>query len=283
MGRRVKITLLLTPALLVVGVLFAGGLSAAVVQSLGYLPAIGRTEITLDAYREVLGSRDFLDSLLLTVYVAGASTGISTVLAVISALALRNSAGRLSAAIFQLPITIPHLVAAVGIALVVSQTGLGARVAAALGLIGEPSEFPALLYDRYSIGIILTYVWKEVPFITLVVLAALRGVAGELEEVAQTLGANRWQRFWYVVFPVIAPGVVAASLIVFAFTFGAFEVPYLLGQTYPTILPVMAYNEYRSIDLSSRPSAMAINVLIALITALFAAAYLRLGRGLGRG
>ncbi|MDQ3639571.1 MAG: ABC transporter permease subunit [Actinomycetota bacterium] len=283
MGRRVKITLLLAPALLVVGVLFAGGLSAAVVQSLGYLPAIGRTEVTLDAYREVLGSRDFLDSLLLTVYVAGASTGISTVLAVISALALRNSAGRLSAAIFQLPITIPHLVAAVGIALVVSQTGLGARVAAALGMIGEPSEFPALLYDRYSIGIILTYVWKEVPFITLVVLAALRGVAGELEEVARTLGANRWQRFWYVVFPVIAPGVVAASLIVFAFTFGAFEVPYLLGRTYPTILPVMAYNEYRSIDLSSRPAAMAINVLIALITALFAAAYLRLGRGLGRG
>lgn len=283
MGRRVKITLLLAPALLVVGVLFAGGLSAAVVQSLGYLPAIGRTEVTLGAYREVLGSRDFLDSLLLTVYVAGASTGISTVLAVISALALRNSAGRLSAAIFQLPITIPHLVAAVGIALVVSQTGLGARVAAALGMIGEPSEFPALLYDRYSIGIILTYVWKEVPFITLVVLAALRGVAGELEEVARTLGANRWQRFWYVVFPVIAPGVVAASLIVFAFTFGAFEVPYLLGRTYPTILPVMAYNEYRSIDLSSRPAAMAINVLIALITALFAAAYLRLGRGLGRG
>ena len=283
MGRRVKITLLLAPALLVVGVLFAGGLSAAVVQSLGYLPAIGRTEVTLGAYREVLGSRDFLDSLLLTVYVAGASTGISTVLAVISALALRNSAGRLSAAIFQLPITIPHLVAAVGIALVVSQTGLGARVAAALGMIGEPSEFPALLYDRYSIGIILTYVWKEVPFITLVVLAALRGVAGELEEVARTLGANRWQRFWYVVFPVIAPGVVAASLIVFAFTFGAFEVPYLLGRTYPTILPVMSYNEYRSIDLSSRPAAMAINVLIALITALFAAAYLRLGRGLGRG
>jgi len=282
-GRRVKITLLLAPALLVVGVLFAGGLSAAVVQSLGYLPAIGRTEVTLGAYREVLGSRDFLDSLLLTVYVAGASTGISTVLAVISALALRNSAGRLSAAIFQLPITIPHLVAAVGIALVVSQTGLGARVAAALGMIGEPSEFPALLYDRYSIGIILTYVWKEVPFITLVVLAALRGVAGELEEVARTLGANRWQRFWYVVFPVIAPGVVAASLIVFAFTFGAFEVPYLLGRTYPTILPVMSYNEYRSIDLSSRPAAMAINVLIALITALFAAAYLRLGRGLGRG
>lgn len=185
--------------------------------------------------------------------------------------------------VFQLPITIPHLVAAVGIALVVSQTGLGARLAAALGLIGEPREFPALLYDRYSIGIILTYVWKEMPFIALVVLASLRGVAGELEEVARTLGASAWQRFWYVVFPVISPGIVAASLIVFAFTFGAFEVPFLLGKSYPTILPVMAYNEYRDLDLAARPIAMAINILIAIVTATIAAAYLRLAKDLGRG
>ena len=283
MGGRVKIALLLAPALLVIGVLFAGGLFAAVVQSLGYLPAIGQTEISLDAYREVLTGEDFVDSFLLTTYVAAASTGISTVLAVLAALALRRAGGRLSAIVFQLPITIPHLVAAVGIALVISQAGLGARLAAALGLIGDPGEFPALLYDRYSVGIILTYVWKETPFIALVVLASLRGVAGELEEVARTLGANAWQRFWYVVFPVISPGIIAASLIVFAFTFGAFEVPYLFGRTYPTILPVMAYNEYRDIELTARPVAMAINVLIALVTAIFAALYLRLARDLGRG
>jgi len=282
-GGRLKIALLLAPALLVIGTLFAGGLFTAGVQSLGYMPATGQTELGLDAYREVLTGEDFLDSLALTVYVAGASTGISTVLAVLAALALRRSSGRISSVVFQLPITIPHLVAAVGIALVVSQTGLGARLAAALGLIGEPGDFPALLYDEYSVGIILTYVWKEVPFIALVVLASLRGVAADLEDVARTLGASAWQRFWFVVFPVISPAIVAASLIVFAFTFGAFEVPYLLGKTYPTILPVMAYNEYRDIDLAARPVAMAINVLITLVTAAFAAAYLRLARDLGRG
>ncbi|MBA2510117.1 MAG: ABC transporter permease subunit [Rubrobacteraceae bacterium] len=283
MGGRLKIALLLAPALIVIGVLFAGGLVSAVVQSVGYMPAIGQTRISLDAYREVFTGGDFLDSFLLTVYVAGASTAVSTVLAVLAAMTLRRSGGRLSAVVFQLPITIPHLLAAVGIALVVSQTGLGARLAASLGLIGEPREFPALLYDRYSVGIILTYVWKEVPFVALVVLAALRGVAGELEDVARTLGANTWQRFWYVVFPVISPGIVAASLLVFAFTFGAFEVPYLLGRTYPTILPVMAYNEYKDVELSARPVAMAINVLISLFTAIFAALYLRLARDLGRG
>ena len=283
MGGRVKIALLLAPALLVIGVLFSGGIIAALVQSLGYIPAVGQTEVSLAAYREVLGDKDFLNSLVLTLYVAGASTGISTVLAVLAALALRRSSGRISAVVFQLPITIPHLVAAVGIALVVSQTGLGARLAAVLGLIGEPREFPALLYDRYSIGIILTYVWKEMPFIALVVLASLRGVAGELEEVARTLGASAWQRFWYVVFPVISPGIIAASLIVFAFTFGAFEVPFLLGKTYPTILPVMAYNEYRDLDLAARPVAMTINILITVVTAAIAAFYLRLAKGLGGG
>ena len=281
MGGRLKIVLLLAPAVGVIGVLFVGGLGVAFVQSLGYMPAIGLTEPGLAAYRQVLGDEDFLDSLLLTLYVSGVSTGLSTVLAVLAALALRRSRGRLSAVVFQLPITIPHLVAAVGIALVVAQTGLGARLAARLGLVGEPRDFPALLYDRYSVGVILTYVWKEVPFIALVVLASLRGVASELEEVARTLGANPWQRFWYVVFPVISPSVVAASLLVFAFTFGAFEVPYLLGKSYPTMLPVMAYNEYREIDLSARPAAMAINVLIALITGTAAALYLRLARDLG--
>jgi putative spermidine/putrescine transport system permease protein len=281
LGGRLKIALLLAPAVGVIGILFVGGLGVALVQSLGHMPAIGLTGWSLDAYRQVLGDEDFVDSLLLTLYVSGVSTGLSTVLAVLAALALRRSRGRLSAVVFQLPITIPHLVAAVGIALVVAQTGLGARLAAALGLIGEPKEFPALLYDRYSVGIILTYVWKEVPFIALVVLASLRGVASELEEVARTLGAGAWQRFWYVVFPVISPSVVAASLLVFAFTFGAFEVPYLLGKSYPTMLPVMAYNEYREIDLAARPAAMAINVLIALITGTAAALYLRLARDLG--
>ncbi len=283
MGGWLRISLLLAPAMLVIGVLFAGGIFTAVVQSLGYMPAIGQTDLSLDAYREILTGDEFLSSLALTLYVAGASTGISTVLAVLAALALRRTGGRISTVVFQLPITIPHLVAAVGIALVISQTGLGARLAAALGLIGEPRDFPALLYDKYAIGIILTYVWKEVPFIALVVLASLRGVASELEDVARTLGAGAWQRFWYVVFPVISPAVMAASLIVFAFTFGAFEVPYLLGKTYPTILPVTAYNEYRDTDLAARPIAMAINVLITLITAVVAAAYLRLAKGLGRG
>ena len=97
MGGRLKIALLLAPALLVIGVLFAGGLTVAFVQSLGHMPAIGMTGWSLDAYREVLGDEDFVDALFLTLYVSGVSTGVSTVLAGLAGLALGRSGGRISA------------------------------------------------------------------------------------------------------------------------------------------------------------------------------------------
>ena len=144
-------------------------------------------------------------------------------------------------------------------------------------LVGEPTKFPALLYDRYSVGIILTYVWKEVPFVALVVLAGLRGVAGELEEVARTLGANAWQRFWYVVFPVIAPGksCTKSPALVQPVGEGLSKTTTRWGGT------LLFVQSHRSVDLADRPAAMAINVLITLVTALSAALYLRLGRGIG--
>jgi putative spermidine/putrescine transport system permease protein len=87
----------------------------------------------------------------------------------------------------------------------------------------------------------------------------------ELIEVGSTLNASRFQRFTSITLPIIAPSLGAACLIVFAFTFGAFEVPYLLGRTYPLALPVWAYKNYSDIDLLSRPEGIAIGLIIAAI------------------
>lgn len=279
---RIKIALLLTPAMTIIVLLFGGGLLDGLLVSLGYFPVIGQTHLSLEAYRSVLYDPTFLDSLLATVYIAGTATLIATALAVAVALILRRGASRLATFVFQLPITIPHLVAAVGVVMLISQSGLIARLAVAAGLIDEPAAFPALVYDRYAVGIILTYVWKEAPFIALVVLAALRGMTEELEQVARTLGANPWQCFRYVTLPRITPAIAVAGTLVFAFSFGAFEIPLLLGTTYPQTLPVVAWNEYRSIDLSDRPQAMALAIIIAFLTGLLAVLYLRFSRRISR-
>lgn len=94
-------------------------------------------------------------------------------------------------------------------------------------------------------------------------LSALRNAGTQLEEVGKTLKANRWQRFRYITLPIMLPSLLASSLIVFAYTFGAFEIPYLLGQTYPMLLPVRAYKNYADVDLMARPEGIALGMLIA--------------------
>ena len=67
-----------------------------------------------------------------------------------------------------------------------------------IGLIARPGEFPALVFDPWAIGIILQYVWKEVPFIGVIVLAQMQALGTDYESVARSLGANRWQAFRHV-------------------------------------------------------------------------------------
>lgn len=271
---------MLAPALLVVGPLFLGGLAVGVMRSLSYMPSIGLTEPSLDAYAAILTSRDFLRSFLLTFHIAFTSTLIASVLAVGAALLLRRTfPGRaLATFLFQLNLTVPHLVGAIGILYLFSQSGSFARLAAEWGVIAGPADFPALVFDPYAVGIILQYVWKEVPFIGVVVLANMQALGEDWEAVARSLGASRGQAFRHVLLPMIGPGLVSASAIVFAFAFGAYEIPALLGAHHPAALPVLAWRSYTDVDLAARPEAMAMAVVIALVSAATLLIYLRSSR-----
>src|SRR5690606_42088760 len=145
-------------------------------------------------------------------------------------------------------------------------------------LIGRPGDFPALVYDPFALGIILQYVWKEVPFIGLILLANMQTLSEDYEAVARSLGASRWQSFRHVLLPLLTPGLLAAGMIVFAFTFGAYEIPALLGQNYPAALPVLAYQAFTEPDLAARPTALALAMIIAGMSALMIFGYARLTR-----
>jgi putative spermidine/putrescine transport system permease protein len=277
---RLRITLLLAPAMVLIVVLFFGGLAVGVMRSFNWMPVIGLTDPNLDAYRAVLTDPDFLRSFLLTFHISFTSTLISAVIAIAAALMLRRTfAGRGAINfLFQLNLTVPHIVGAIGILYLFSQSGFFARMGYHIGLIARPGDFPALVYDPYAIGIILQYVWKEVPFIGVIVLAQMQALGTDYESVARSLGASRWQAFRHVLLPLIMPGVLSASVIVFAFTFGAYEVPLLLGASHPQALPVLAYKTYTDVDLAARPEAMAMAVVIAIMSALMIWGYLRLTR-----
>lgn len=275
---RLQIILMLAPALAVIGGLFIGGLVLALVQSFGYLPLIGRNEPSLAAYHHIFGQEAFYRSLWLTGWIALTSTVLSTILAILCALMLRRIARgqRWLSFLFQLNIPIPHLVGAIGVLFLFSQSGWLARLAYLAQLINEPADFPALVFDPYAFGIILEYVWKETCFIGVILLAVLQSLGEDYEDVARTLGANRWQRFRYVLLPLLRRGILSTSVLVFAFSFGAFEVPLLLGQRYPSALPVLAYRYYTDADLNARAEAMALNVIITVLITGLVFIYLKL-------
>ena len=258
---------LVGPALAAVAVLFGGGLGLGLTQSLGYLPAAGMHSISLAHFANIIKDPDFLQSLGLTLYISLTSTVIAAGISVIMAVFLLSlsAKNRLVHFIFQIPLTVPHLVIAVAVIFMLTPTGLLSRIAVKTGLLQSSAAFPLLVNDRWGIGMILAYVWKEVPFITLMILSVLRRSGAELLEVGRTLKAGRWQRFRYITLPTIFPSMGAAGLIVFAYTFGAFEVPFLLGRTYPMMLPVWAYKNYSDVDLLARPEGIATGLIIAAV------------------
>ena len=78
------------------------------------------------------------------------------------------------------------------------------------------------------------------PFAVIVDYAHTPDSLQNVLHAARSLGARPWQRLVHVTLPVITPAVAGGAVLVFAFTAGSYEVPYLLGRPFPATLPVVA-------------------------------------------
>ena len=92
---------------------------------------------------------------------------------------------------------------------------------------GHPLSF--LLYSRFSVMLVLGYVW--LPFVALPIFVTLESLDRRMLEAASDLYASRRQAFLRVTLPLSASGVVAAFLFVFIPTVGEFVTPSLVGGT----------------------------------------------------
>ena len=278
MTKRTTITLLLLPTLIAIALLFFGGLLLGLMQSLGYMPLIGLNKFSFDAYRQLFTDKDFLFSLGLTMWISVTSTLLSVVLAIFTAISLRRTfiGKRIINFLYQFPITIPHVVITIGTMLLFTQSGIMSRLAYHLGIITDQSKFPVLVFDNWGLGVIYVYLWKQIPFIGVIVLSILQSLGNNFEELARSLGANRRQVLWHVLLPTIIPGILPASIICFAFAFGSYEVPFLLGKPYPTVISVLAMRLYQDVDLNARPQAMATAVFIAFFISILVFFYRKL-------
>lgn len=238
------------------------GLAYSLLASVGMT---GGGSFTLLHYINLLRSGDLAGSAGFTLAVALAATALSFVVALALALALRGARGarRSARGLVALPLPVPHLVAGAMAVQILSASGLLARALHAVGGPGARGGIPGLVFDPWGLGIVLVYAWKEVPWLALVLLSVLE-IAGEQHEaVAATLGAGRVRRLLRVVLPLGVRGALPAVLVIFAYVLGAFEVPLLVGRTWPPMLSVLAYQRFTGVDLDRRAEAFAISVLLS--------------------
>ncbi len=273
--------LLLLPLALVTALVLAA-CGAVLLQSLGHVPAFGLAGLTLGYYRDVFHDPDFLGALAVSLSIALKSAILAAALgtALCAALVARRKTGGPMVYLVRFPILAPHAVAALFAILLLSQTGLLARLACALGLISDFPQFPQLLYTPGYEGAILAYLWKEIPFVAYFSLALMSSVSATLGEAAQNLGASPLRAFFTVTLPLSLPAISKAFLIIFIFAFGGYELPMLLGATLPKALPVQAHLTYMSPELRDRPYAMAMYGTILILSAAMAGLYALLTRRL---
>jgi spermidine/putrescine transport system permease protein len=105
------------------------------------------------------------------------------------------------------------------------QAALARTVNGLLGAFG--AEPVSLLFSSFAVLICLVYV--HLPFMVLPLYANLEKHDQALLDAAQDLGANGWQRFWRITFPLSLPGVYAGAALVFIPALGIFAIPDILG------------------------------------------------------
>ncbi len=255
----------LTVLLYVVFIL--GGFVSVGLESMGYIPAFGWTSFHADAYLDILASKSFLKATGFSLYLALVSTSLSTCLGVYFAQKLVFSQHNISnlciektARVFMI---LPYLFVVYLVIFIGSGSGLLARVLFPLGLGVD------LLYDPLGVSMILAYVVKGTPFVTLYVFAVMVKIKGEYGLVGRLLGASQRDIVRGIYVPLCKNAILWCSAVLFAYNLGAYEIPMLLTNAKQSTVSQMVYRLYTSSNMSDIPTAMAMNLLLLGISMVF--------------
>lgn len=128
-----------------------------------------------------------------------------------------------------------------------------------LGLIEQPLR---LMFNMTGMVIGLTHI--HLPFMVLMLAAALQNVARDVEAAAATLGSSRLHVFWKITFPLSAPGIIGGSILVFVLTISALVTPRMLGGPTYHVMATLIYDEY--IQLLDWPVGSALAFALTITT-----------------
>jgi multiple sugar transport system permease protein len=241
--------------------------------------------VGLDNYISLFSENElFRQALIFTLVYTVVTLVASLVLGLIAALLLHpvSTRRRLLVSLLLLPYVISPVAAGLGWGLIwAREFGLANFL---LGRFFGISPLPWLAEPFLaSAALMITEVWRSVPFVTLVLLAGLATIPEELYEAARLDGASRWQELKYITLPLLLPSISVVVVFETIFKLRVFDliVPLTGGGpgTSTHSLGLVLYRLYfRYFDGGG---AAAVGVVLFLIGGGFALIYLRLVRETG--
>lgn len=207
------------------------------------------TGFTFDWYTKLVHDGQILNALKNSIIVTVVTTVIASVLGTLAALALHRYkffGKQIVNFLFYIPVVIPDIV--VGVSLLALYGWLHVTL-------GVSTVIPG-------------HVVITTSYVMLVVIARLYGFDSALEEAAKDLGANSWQTFWKVTFPLIFPGILAGALMAFTISLDEFVVAFFNTGPGSGTLPVLIYSMVRkgiSPEINALSTIMILFVVIMVL------------------
>jgi multiple sugar transport system permease protein len=233
----------------------------------------------LENYRFVIGDPSVVQAFWNTLYFAGMSVLIATLAGLGIALLLDSSlpgAGWLVIAVV-LPWSIPEIVNALMWQWILNPTyGSLNGLLTGLGIIDSYRSWLSTPVSALH-AVIFAYSWKLVPFVVIILYAALRSIPAELFESAAIDGASAAAQFRYVTLPLIAPGMAVAVLFCLVWSMRAFDIVYLLTRGGPgEATTVLSYFVFvKAFEFGDLGAASAVACLLAIVTFAMTCMYIR--------
>jgi spermidine/putrescine transport system permease protein len=199
---------------------------------------------TLDNWRNPLKDETLTDALIVSLKIASASTLIATILGSLIAIGLaryRFKGNAFLDFLLVLPLTTPEIV-----------------IGSALATLFIDQDI-----TRGLVTVVIAHVMFQISFVALTVRARVRGFDWTLEQAAQDLGASPMRTFWKVTFPLILPGILAASLLSFALSLDDFIIT-LFNAGEESTFPLFVNSSFKN-SFSPQINVLATIVLLVSV------------------
>ncbi|RIY01265.1 molybdate ABC transporter permease subunit [Aureimonas flava] len=175
------------------------------------------------------------------------------------------------AAVVALPLVLPPTVLGFYLLIALGPDGLGGWFGPAFGLRTFAFSFP---------GLVLGSVVYSMPFVVQPIRNAFEAAGERSWEVAATLRASPWDRFWTVAVPLARPGFLTGAVLGFSHTVGEFGVILMIGGNIPGTTKVLSVAIYDYVETLQWQKAhvLALGMLVFAFLVIFSVSLLERGR-----